>query len=178
MCLISFWYQAFKRGESNDKAIQPAAGLGQRSLRICIGCVRFLHISLSAAQKWWLLLPLFCHWGKLNAEKWLGSSYTPDWWQVQRRACLSGLCYLHQALLIFKACSIVLNACSGLTREELNFTGEKSDPCVYTLVKYIAVMLCKFCNAIIIITVQKERLAIFWKGRELIYTRPTNMRET
>lgn len=46
MCLISFWYQAFKCGESNDKAMQPAAGLGQRSVLICIGCVCFLaHIA-------------------------------------------------------------------------------------------------------------------------------------
>lgn len=53
---------------------------------------------------------------------------------------LSGLRYLHQTLWVFKACSIVLNARSMLTLEELNFTDEQCDACVYKLVKYIAMM--------------------------------------
>jgi len=28
MCLISFWYWAFKHEESDDEAVQPAAALG------------------------------------------------------------------------------------------------------------------------------------------------------
>lgn len=102
MCLISFWYWAFKHEES-DEAMQPAAALGWRTLLVCIGHVCFLHVLFSVVQKWWLLLPLFCHWGDLNAEKWLGSSYTPDWWWIKSRAHLLGLCYLRQTLLIFKA---------------------------------------------------------------------------
>lgn len=75
---------------------------------------------------------------------------------------LLGLRYLHQTLWVFKACSIVLNARSMLTLEELNFADEQCDPCVYKLVKCIAVMRCKICNIAVVVAVHKEwYLAMF-----------------
>lgn len=145
MCLISFWYQALKREHSKDKAIQPAADLGCRSILVCTGYMCILHVELSAVRKWWVLLLLFCHWGKLNAEKWLGSGYLPALVASKSsRACLSWLYAPFTRLYgSLKPAIIVLNAHSVLTPEEMNFTVEQCDPCVYKLVKCIAMMRCK-----------------------------------
>jgi len=73
------------------------------------------------------------------------------------RACVSRVCATFTRLYwSLKPARIVLNACSVLTLEELNFTDEQLDPCVYKLVRFIAMVRCKIWNIVVMVAVHKE----------------------